>query len=747
MEGHKSCANEGNAPTINPWGRDILIPEDRSPISRDVDRDIPALRMVCYFDKWIDKKKSKIIKVLWGDGPGYFPGILPPMPPKTYVDIVGLMYLSGGDEETSMGLCEVLSCHPLDKGIQRTFFGMVVRPLYKLSACSQEDIKTVCNDPSIRKGLKLILGFIRPNSGYEMCFLLDTKLVYSLFLCYNEMPILRDLIGEMSSHEIKIDEAGIDVEDGIDLSWMDDISKDLTTQSINDFDNMISKDCPVVRLLSNHEKLWLRPIASFINGYEFESSVAYVLRVVLLSKVVPVTVYTFIFFDMFISKLERLTMSRGCGYNEYLTLRNVFRGLVLLLSLDKDGLSSNLKGYYHEKLDEENSDEMSEITFYSQGRFRRVLSARTWNKIFLIMKKRNAALGSADFSCILEVLGGVSALSFGERISEMAGRYCDIYGLRRNQIKRDDDGVIFFNLNEPSGIRQGLGGCRNRNFEKYSISLFTDYSSWIRKCGDIQLSMFLYSRSVGPSFLLRKKHFYETIKKKFQRWELHRLEIDRGNLLRSSYKEVMGVGRASQFREFDLEIKFKDELGIDAGGLSKEWFSILGEEMMKFRGMLFAEPNNPGAGCPASEKDPHGSSDCLEHFDRFVGRVMGLAVLRRECMGLSFPLVVYRFLLFDECNVRDLMDLDPVFFRGIFSLRKVGDPKSLYLSFTFPVKVNGRAETGVPMKENGENIEVTEDNLEEYIEKSARFRVIYGRAKDRIWGGCGYPQAQEIFHS
>jgi hypothetical protein len=730
MEGYRSLADEGNASTINPRGRDILISEDRHgrrPISCDVDQDIPALEMEYYFNEWIDKEKNKVMKMLWGNGPDHFRGILPPVSPKAYVNIARLMYFGDGDEEILTGLCEALSSLPLDRRIQHAFFEMVVRPLYQLGACFQGDINTLFNVSSIRKGLKLISGFVMLDCSYKACFLMDTRLVYSLYLCHNEMPISRDLIGEISSYKVKIDEVSVDFKKDTDLSWMDDISKDLTTLSINGFDSMISKGCPVVGLLSDHEKLWLETLISFINKSEFENSVAYVLKVILLSKVVPITVYTFIFFDVFISKLERLIMNHGCGCNEYSTLRNVFRGLVLLFSLDRGGLSSNLKDYYHEELGKKDPAEMLEmITLYFQKRFGGVLSVDAWKMIFSSLEKRNVVLESADFLCVFEVFCGVSVLRFEERVSELAGWYCDVYGLRWNQTKRDNDGVILFNLNEPSGVRRGLVDCGDKDFGEYSTTFIIDRLSRLLELESTEFSRFLYSRSVGPTFPLRKRHFYGIIKKEFQGRESYTLEVNRGNLLCSSYKEIMNIGKRSQSGNFNFKIEFKGEQGIDVGGLSKEWFFILGEKMMEFKGMLFAEADDPGM--RGDDKDAaHGSNDCLEHFDRFVGRVMGLAVLHGKCMGLSFPLVVYRFLLFDECNVRDMMDLDPVFFKSIFNLRKGGDPKFLYLTFTFTGRVNGRVETGVPMKENGENIEVIEGNLEEYIEKSVRFKVIYGR--------------------
>jgi hypothetical protein len=62
------------------------------------------------------------------------------------------------------------------------------------------------------------------------------------------------------------------------------------------------------------------------------------------------------------------------------------------------------------------------------------------------------------------------------------------------------------------------------------------------------------------------------------------------------------------------------------------------------------------------------------------------------------------------------MDLDPTSYKNIFDLRNNPDLESLYLDFT------RHAETG-----DGENIVLTKDNVEEYIERWVHFNVTHGR--------------------
>jgi hypothetical protein len=427
-------------------------------------------------------------------------------------------------------------------------------------------------------------------------------------------------------------------------------------------------------------------------------------------------------------------MSSENRFNDYFILRNIFRVLVLTLSLDEGGLSDNLKGYYRKRLKREQSiDEVQEMKNYCQEGLRRVQSVETWKVIFGFMRKKNVSLESTDFFCVFEVLCGVSMMGFGERILVLARWYYNIYGLRRNQVRKGNNGFISFDLDEPTGIRIGFEGCINRKFDEYSISWATDCLlrlqefKFLQKLCFVEFFGFLYTRNIGPTFLLRKEQFYGKIGR-LQGSEIYKLEIDRDNLLRGSYGRIMNVGEVSEFRSFWLRIEFKDEPGVDGGGLSKEWFSLLGEEIMKSKSTLFSGINEAREEGPIATGNTHDSGNCWKYFNRFVGRVMGLAILNEMQISLSLPFISYRFLLFDECNVRDLMDLDPLFCKNILLLRNEPDLKSLHLEFFSNKEVNGDVKR-VYLGEDGRSIPITEDNDEEYIEKEVYFSVVHGRKK------------------
>jgi hypothetical protein len=267
----------------------------------DINRDDHVLTADYYFSMWIDKEEDEIIKKFWGNSLDHFQGILPPISPKVCVNIARLVYLSDG--RVLRRLCKILAWFPFDRRVRYAFFRMVSSPLYKLGTCSQDGIGAFCKDASIGKASKIISQLIIANSCHMMYFLMDARLVYSIFLS-QEVSASRDLINEMSSYKIRVDKIELDSGDGVNLNWMDDMPEEFITQYVDGFDTMIPRSNPIVKLLNCREKLWLKTIATFINEREFENLVAYLLRMICFSKVVPITVYAFIFFDILANKFR-----------------------------------------------------------------------------------------------------------------------------------------------------------------------------------------------------------------------------------------------------------------------------------------------------------------------------------------------------------------------------------------------------------------------------------------------------------
>jgi E3 ubiquitin-protein ligase HUWE1 len=98
-----------------------------------------------------------------------------------------------------------------------------------------------------------------------------------------------------------------------------------------------------------------------------------------------------------------------------------------------------------------------------------------------------------------------------------------------------------------------------------------------------------------------------------------------------------------------LHITFKNEEGVDAGGLTREFFAILAKEMFNPNYALFTSTED---GC-TFQPNPNSSinPDHLSYF-RFVGRIVGKAVLDGFLLDAHFTRSLYKHMLGVKVRVR-----------------------------------------------------------------------------------------------
>lgn len=91
-----------------------------------------------------------------------------------------------------------------------------------------------------------------------------------------------------------------------------------------------------------------------------------------------------------------------------------------------------------------------------------------------------------------------------------------------------------------------------------------------------------------------------------------------------------------------LSITFAGEEGIDAGGVTREWYAILAREMFKPGYALF----KPSADSSAFQPDPrsHIVPEHLKYF-KFVGRVVGKAIADGHLLDAHFTRSFYKHIL------------------------------------------------------------------------------------------------------
>ncbi|THH06601.1 hypothetical protein EW145_g3974 [Phellinidium pouzarii] len=196
------------------------------------------------------------------------------------------------------------------------------------------------------------------------------------------------------------------------------------------------------------------------------------------------------------------------------------------------------------------------------------------------------------------------------------------------------------------------------------------------------------------------------------------LNVRRARVFEDSYHAFQHKS-GDQIKYGKLSVRFYAEEGVDAGGVTREWFQILARQMFDPNYALFEpcaadkqtyQPNR------ASEINP----DHLLYF-KFVGRVIGKAIYDGRLMDAHFARSLYRQLLGKRVDYRDVEWVDPEYYKSLCWILE-NDPTVLDLTFITEVDEFGRHAV-IPLKENGTSILVTMENRKEYVQLSAQYRL------------------------
>jgi len=189
-----------------------------------------------------------------------------------------------------------------------------------------------------------------------------------------------------------------------------------------------------------------------------------------------------------------------------------------------------------------------------------------------------------------------------------------------------------------------------------------------------------------------------------------RLHIRRDHVFEDAYHQLC-LRNAEEMRG-RLHITFRNEQGVDAGGLSREFFGILAKEIFNPNYALFTSTED---GCtfqpnPNSNVNP----DHLSYF-RFVGRIVGKAVADGYLLDSHFTRSLYKHMLGKEPTHHDMEAIDPDYYKNLKTILEynLGD---LCLDLTFSVEDHsfGRNQV-VDLIPNGRNVPVTEENKAKYV--------------------------------
>lgn len=161
-----------------------------------------------------------------------------------------------------------------------------------------------------------------------------------------------------------------------------------------------------------------------------------------------------------------------------------------------------------------------------------------------------------------------------------------------------------------------------------------------------------------------------------------------------------------------LTVRFWHEEGVDAGGVTREWFQVLARAMFNPDYALFA----PCAADRTTYQPNRASAINPNHlaFFNFVGRVIGKAIYDSRLLDAYFTRSFYKHILGKAVDYRDLEAVDPEYFKSLEWMLHNDITDVLDLTFSVDTEEFGETQV-IELKPNGQNIPVTEENKMEYV--------------------------------
>lgn len=205
----------------------------------------------------------------------------------------------------------------------------------------------------------------------------------------------------------------------------------------------------------------------------------------------------------------------------------------------------------------------------------------------------------------------------------------------------------------------------------------------------------------------------------------YRLQVRREHLLEDAFNKVMAASK-KELQKSKLYVSFDREEGLDYGGPSREFFFLLSRELFNPYYGLFEYSANDTYTVQVSPMSAF--VDNHHEWFRFSGRVLGLALVHQYLLDVFFTRPFYKSLLRLPVSLSDLESLDSEFHTSL-QWMKERDISGLNLNLTFAVteEVCGTI-VERELKPGGRNVQVTEKNKEEYIERMVRWRLERGVA-------------------
>jgi E3 ubiquitin-protein ligase HUWE1 len=205
------------------------------------------------------------------------------------------------------------------------------------------------------------------------------------------------------------------------------------------------------------------------------------------------------------------------------------------------------------------------------------------------------------------------------------------------------------------------------------------------------------------------------------------LSVRREHVFHDSFKSLY-FKSGDEMKFGKLNIRFHGEEGVDAGGVTREWFQVLSRQMFDPNYALFIPVSSDRTTFHPNKLS--GINDEHLMFFKFIGRIIGKALYEGRVLDCYFSRAVYKRILGKSVSVKDMESFDPDYYKSLCWMLE-NDITDI-ITETFSVEDDEFGVTNiVDLIPNGRDVPVTEDNKHEYVRLVVEHKLL-SSVKDQM---------------
>lgn len=198
-----------------------------------------------------------------------------------------------------------------------------------------------------------------------------------------------------------------------------------------------------------------------------------------------------------------------------------------------------------------------------------------------------------------------------------------------------------------------------------------------------------------------------------------KVKVNRGSLLQDSMEALCSIEAEDMKKIFRFE--FIGEPGLDAGGVTREWYELVSEQVFNPNCGFFLYSAVNQSCMQINPNSEILNEDHLRYFN-LAGRLLGKALMDGQLTPTHLVQPLYKHFMGWPITLKDLEHIDDQVYRNLMELLDFDDVSQLFLDFNISEDKMGEV-VNIELVPGGDDIQVTNENLPKYMEAQLVYKL------------------------